>query len=92
MLELLACAGITAIFMYGKPTKTIRDQVAVYLPMLPKCALCAGFWVGVGMGLYLKEPLYPFASASFCWLLDAVVNALREYYVEDDPEPGPPRL
>jgi len=82
MIELLSCAGFTALLMYGKPTAFIRGAIERFSPILPRCALCLGFWVGVAMGFHLGDPLFPFASAGFCWAFDALVNALREAYVE----------
>ena len=81
--DLLACAGFTAILMYGKPTSFLRGAIETVAPTLTKCALCLGFWVGVVMGYYLKEPFFPFSCAAFCWAFDAAVNALREVYVKD---------
>ena len=93
MHELLPSAGLTAILMYGKPTQTIRDGIARFFPFLPKCALCLGFWVGVPIGLYLKDPFFPFSASAFSWGFDAAVNAMREVYLEkSDSIPKFPRF
>lgn len=84
MIELLACAGLCAILMYGKPTEPIRILAkAVRLESLFKCALCTGFWVSLFFALLTQQaPWFPFAGAAFCWFLDAAVNAMREVYLE----------
>ena len=84
MIELFIGSGMTAILLYGKPTKFIRIIMGrVGLETLSKCALCMGFWVGVIMAIiYQKHILYPFAIASFSWLVDAIVNSMRENYIK----------
>lgn len=81
VIDLLACAGITAILMYGHPTKGIRELIAKLSPILAKCPLCLGFWVGIPFAL-CHGISYPFASAAFCWGFDAAVNAAREVYLD----------
>lgn len=89
IIDLLGAAGITATLMYGTPTKPIRLFAEKFrLGNLFKCALCLGFWVGILIELVLGDfgdsswILFPFATASFSWALDALVNAARETYIK----------
>ena len=88
IVDLLGAVGLTAILMYGKPTEPIRKLAKVVrLEGLFKCALCLGFWTGVAYEIVFWEWasgwwIFPFASAAFCWICDALVNSLRETYIK----------
>lgn len=88
MIDLLVGAGLTAILMYGKPTRPIRDFLDNVLGVgeMFSCALCTGFWSGViisslqiWMGNTNLQPLFPFAVSAFSWFFDTLIKLMQSY-------------
>lgn len=85
MYLLLVALGITYIVKYGTILHGLREALNKHalLHELLQCSLCLGFWVGVllvpwaTISLNLKlAVLFPFASAAWCWSLDALHDAV----------------
>ena len=85
MIDLLIGAGLTAILMYGKPTRPIRDffDRALGIGEMFSCALCTGFWSGVivsSVQLWMGNdvpPLFPFAVSAFAWFFDTLIKLMQ---------------
>ena len=86
MIDLLAGAGLTAVLMYGKPTRPIRDFFnSIGVGEMFSCALCTGFWSGViisSMQIWMgntMQPFFPFAVSAFSWFFDSLIKLIQSY-------------
>lgn len=99
---LLSSLGLCFILKYSTLLRCVRNFLAeksILLKELFNCSMCLGFWCGVVLipFLYKYENyktvayLYPFATSSFCWVMDifmdamvAIVNIAKEEHKEDE--------
>jgi len=87
VIDLLAGAGLTAILMYGKPTRPIRQFLDKTLGVgeMFSCALCTGFWAGVIVSFLQTwqgvaiSPLFPFTVSAFSWFFDTLIKLMQSY-------------
>ena len=97
---LFASLGLCYIAKYGtilNPLRNFLTKNSVLLYQLFNCSMCLGFWSGVVLVPFLYKYenynkvalLYPFASSSFCWTMDilmdtmvAIINLSKEEHKE----------
>lgn len=84
---LLSSLGLCFILKYSTLLRYARNflvERSILLKELFNCSMCLGFWCGVALipFLYKYENykivayLYPFASSSFCWVIDVLMDAM----------------
>jgi hypothetical protein len=81
----MVALGMVYIIKYGSILKYPREVLSrcVWAAELLKCSLCLGFWVGVLLIPFAccslrttLAMLFPFASAAWCWSIDALHDAV----------------
>ena len=91
-ITLASCVGLTLIFKYGKPTRSIRDYFKNKIEGLFECSLCLGFWAGIIHCIFLSMIvpsvwliMLPFASAALSWLTDTIILGVEmiEIYLKE---------
>jgi hypothetical protein len=58
----LAIHGLTQIVTVSWIARPIREAAPSPLKALLTCAMCFGFWVGLGLSLAGLSPLHPFVT------------------------------
>jgi hypothetical protein len=92
-MNLIACLGLVWIikdsYIFQNPRNKLKS-ISPFFNELFNCALCIGFWVGIGLSFFeyfylnIKENLFynPFASSAFCWFFDSILDLVQEQYVK----------
>mgnify|MGYP001350977380 CR=1 FL=1 len=82
IFNVLAGVGITILIVYAKPLAAIRGLISKtkFGAGLIKCALCVGFWVGLGLALWQDDWRYATVVPLAAWFYDSLIGRLIGEY------------